>query len=411
MYKPLLRTVLLFSLISCQNNPDSSNAGAISFYEIPSTVVEGGEPNLFASASGQVYLSWVEYLNDTTDALLFSRLENAQWSQPLEVARGSDWFVNWADFPSLVAYKDEEQSLAAHWLQKSATGTYDYDVRIAQSFDGGKTWGPSFIPHRDGIAAEHGFVSMLPLPDGRIFATWLDGRNTKNEEHGGSEHGHQGAMALRAAIFDKEGNLYEETELDGRVCDCCQTSAAMTGEGLIVAYRGRSEEEIRDIAIVRQVNGEWVPPSLVFPDNWQITGCPVNGPSIKAEGKTVALAWFSMPDEKPQVKVAFSNNSGAAFSAPIRMDDGNPLGRVDVVLLSEKEALVTWLEETEDGAAIKAAKVSPEGKQGESFLLARSDASRQSGFPRMAKHNGQVVFAWSHTDSLTAVKTALIKMK
>ncbi|MCB0616235.1 MAG: hypothetical protein KDC75_23110, partial [Phaeodactylibacter sp.] len=136
-----------------------------------------------------------------------------------------------------------------------------------------------------------------------------------------------------------------------------------------------------------------------------------NGPSIKAEGKTVALAWFSMPDEKPQVKVAFSNNSGAAFSAPIRMDDGNPLGRVDVVLLSEKEALVTWLEETEDGAAIKAAKVSPEGKQGESFLLARSDASRQSGFPRMAKHNGQVVFAWSHTDSLTAVKTALIKMK
>ena len=51
------------------------------------------------------------------------------------------------------------------------------------------------------------------------------------------------------------------------------------------------------------------------------------------------------------------------------------------------------------------------GKQGESFLLARSDASRQSGFPRMAKHNGQVVFAWSHTDSLTAVKTVLIKMK
>jgi hypothetical protein len=30
-------------------------------------------------------------------------------------------------------------SLAAHWLVKSGSGTYAYDVNISRSFDGGKT--------------------------------------------------------------------------------------------------------------------------------------------------------------------------------------------------------------------------------------------------------------------------------
>jgi len=271
-------------------------------------------------------LSWVEYLNDTTDALVFSKLENEKWSTPKTIATGSDWFVNWADFPSLVAYEDEGKTLAAHWLQKRAEGTYDYDVHIAQSKDGGDTWSSSFIPHRDSIAAEHGFVSMLPTSDNKIFATWLDGRNTKGEGHEEDSHGHghHGAMTLRTAVFDENGKLSEEAELDNRICDCCQTSAAMTDDGVIVAYRDRSEKEIRDISIVRKVNGKWTTPKPVFNDNWLIAGCPVNGPALAANGKNVAIAWFTMSEEKPQVKVAFSDDSGANFSEPIRIDEGNP---------------------------------------------------------------------------------------
>jgi len=180
--------LVIVLLSSCEIKKDTSVFDAFSRKGISTPCKKGGEPNLFVSENGKTYLSWVEYLNDTTDALVFSKLENGEWSAPKTIASGSDWFVNWADFPSLVSAGKDGQYLAAHWLQKRAEGTYDYDVRIAQSQDGGQTWNPSFVPHRDSIAAEHGFVSMLPISSDKIFATWLDGRNTKGEGHDADSH-------------------------------------------------------------------------------------------------------------------------------------------------------------------------------------------------------------------------------
>ena len=402
---------LLLLFISCQDENKSADSNREVLTELLVPSKESATPNLFVSESGQVYLSWVEYLNDTTDALKYATLEQASWSTPQTIATGSDWFVNWADFPSFVGYKDGGQTLAAHWLQKSNSGTYDYDVHIAQSLDAGKTWQPSFIPHRDSIAAEHGFVSMLPLSKNRIFATWLDGRNTKGEGHDdGGGHGHHGSMTLRSALFDKAGNLYEETELDNRICDCCQTSAALTDKGVIIAYRDRSEDEIRDISVVRQVNGQWTKPTRVFADNWRIAGCPVNGPAIKANGAFVAIAWYSMPKEEAEIKIAFSEDSGATFQTPIRIDNGNPLGRIAIELLSDNMALVSWLENTDENAEIRAIKVNTKGKIGNDFLVSKTDAARDSGFPVMVKSGNQIIFAWTHVDDLTHIKTAILKL-
>ena len=407
-----IHLLIVIFLFSCQEKKYTPVAVFDSLKEISTPCQEGGEPNLFVAENGAVYLSWVEYLNDTTDALVFSKLENEKWSTPKTIATGSDWFVNWADFPSLVAYEDEGKTLAAHWLQKRAEGTYDYDVHIAQSKDGGDTWSSSFIPHRDSIAAEHGFVSMLPTSDNKIFATWLDGRNTKGEGHEEDSHGHghHGAMTLRTAVFDENGKLSEEAELDNRICDCCQTSAAMTDDGVIVAYRDRSEKEIRDISIVRKVNGKWTTPKPVFNDNWLIAGCPVNGPALAANGKNVAIAWFTMSEEKPQVKVAFSDDSGANFSEPIRIDEGNPLGRVDIVMVSENETMVSWLEQKEESAAIQLAQVNKEGIVGESFTVAESKSSRQSGFPRMVKNKNQIIFAWTNVAEITNVNSVVVDL-
>ena len=36
-----------------------------------------------------------------------------------------------------------------------------------------------------------------------------------------------------------------------RVCDCCPTAAADTADGPIVAFRGRTADEIRDIYVTR----------------------------------------------------------------------------------------------------------------------------------------------------------------
>lgn len=375
----------------------------------------GGEGRLYTSAAGAVYLSWVEFLNDSTDALRFARLENGQWGKPQEIARGADWFVNWADFPSLVTYLGDDQKMMAHWLQMRAEGTYDYDVRLSLSQDGGKTWSSSFIPHRDSIAAEHGFVSMLPLTEQQVFVAWLDGRNTKGEadsaptdDHG---HGHGGAMTLRAAVVDPTGALSQEAELDARVCDCCQTSAALTPNGPIVVYRNRSEGEVRDIYVVRQVAGQWLAPAAVHHDNWKIAGCPVNGPVIKAQGKNVAVAWFTAPEGKGAVKVAFSTDQGASFGAPIRMDGGLPLGRVGLAFTKTGEVIITWLEQTEKAAEIRLARVNLQGEKQEELVLAEVEASRQSGFPVITMHQDKVYFAYTQVDSLTRVVSGVVEWK
>ncbi len=399
---------LFFCCFSCRSD--------LNIKKISTPCKEGGEPNLYVTDQDKALLSWVEYLNDSTDALVFSMLEKGQWSAPTIIAKGSDWFVNWADFPSLVAYKDNGKKLVAHWLQKRAAGTYDYDVRITQSMDGGKKWQKSFIPHTDGIAAEHGFVTMVSVDENQIFATWLDGRYTKTENasDGHDHEGQGGAMTLRGAFFDPEGNLFGEVELDDRVCDCCQTSAALTATGMIVAYRDRSEEEIRDIAIVRQIGQDWTRPRNIFNDNWEIAGCPVNGPKIIASRNKVAIAWFTMAQDTPRVQVAISADAGSTFSPPIRVDDGQPLGRVDIVFYNN-DLVVSWLENLENHAEIRLARVNGLGKIGESITFAKTSSARSSGFPIMEKLGDRLLLAWTEIvdeeEETTTVRTALVTMR
>ena len=151
-------------------------------------------------------------------------------------------------------------------------------------------------------------------------------------------------MTLRGAMIGPNGELLEDTELDGRVCDCCNTTTAMTSNGLIVAYRDRSHDEIRDIAVVRKIDGKWSEPKFVHADNWEIAGCPVNGPALDAMGSDVVLAWFTAADGEGEVRLSFSSDSGAEFEPFYRIDNGMATGRVDVELLDPETAAVIWME-------------------------------------------------------------------
>jgi hypothetical protein len=264
------------------------------------------------------------------------------------------------------------------------------------------------IPHRDSVAAEHGFVTLLPLPNWKMFTVWLDGRKMAGgDTH--EDHDHHGPMTLRCAIFDTEGNISFEYELDGQVCECCQTDALWTAGEIVVVYRDKTDDNVRDISIVRTKGGQWTNPKTVYPDNWKIAGCPVNGPALAAVGDTLAVAWFSAPEGVAQVKVAFSFDGGETFEEPVRVDDGNPLGRVDLVMLSGNEAIVSWLESGDEGARIQIAQVTPGDKRGGSIVVTNTNASRQSGFPVMEKAGNRIIFAWTEPDSISRVKTAMME--
>ena len=361
------------------------------------------EPELTATPDGRMIISWVEKIGAKRYALRASVFERHVWGEPFTVSEGENWFVNWADFPSVVGLTDG--TLAAHWLVKNGSATYAYDVNIARSVTRGQFWTKPLVPHRDNTQTEHGFVSLIALPDARLGAIWLDGRNMK----GSGEHAPAAeSMTLRYATIGDDGTLSDEAQLDERVCECCQTAAAVTSDGPIAVYRDRSAGEVRDIYLVRQVNGSWTTPQAVFADNWQIDGCPVNGPAIAANGRNVVVAWFSSPNNAPRVKVAFSTDAGATFSQPIQIDDGENVGRVDTLLLADGSALVCWLAGNAEGGQIKVRRVQANGALGPPAVIAQTDISRSSGFPRMARWRGEVHFAWTEFGNPSRVRTAVI---
>lgn len=374
------------------------------------------EPNLARAQDGTVVLSWLEPDQDG-HALRFSVLADDQWGPAQTVAQGTDWFVNWADFPSVTPITTN--LWAAHWLAKRPGGTYAYDVALSVSRDGGNTWQAPITPHTDNTRTEHGFVSLFPSKTG-VGALWLDGRNTVEDGsggHGSGGHGSAdaGGMTLRSAVITPDQTITDDRLVDDLVCDCCQTNVAVTDDGPIAVYRNRTGEEIRDIYVARNLNSEWQPGVAVANDGWEISGCPVNGPAIVANGTHVAVAWFTAANDVSRVKLAHSTNGGASFSKAIDVDtidaDGRrPIGRVGVEMLADGEAVVSWLRKGADQLGeISARSVSVDGHLGPVQIIAGTSTARPSGFPQMTQQGDNLVFAWTdNTADQSFVKSARV---
>ncbi|OAB81522.1 hypothetical protein [Cochleicola gelatinilyticus] len=406
----LLRTILLWSVVvfcvSCKqkNNKDSSVSSEttkVEFIENPSEE-NSALPRLFGSENG-LFFSWVE-TKDTTDFLKYSVLKDASWESVETVTSGTDWFTNWADFPVIA---ENNGSILTNILQRSANGTYTYDIKLNLFSSETQRWNKNFILHKDGTKSEHGFVSMQPYGEESFFITWLDGRNTTGGHEGHDQHSSAGAMTLRSAVVHTDGSIANETELDSKVCDCCNTAAAITSKGPIVAYRDRSDEEIRDVSILRWENNKWTAPQTLGNDAWKIAGCPVNGPAISAIDASVAVAWFTGANELPKVYAAFSEDNGATFKNPIRMDSSEAVGRVDIALITATEAVVCWLETDGAQTYIMASKISDDGEKGEAIEIANIESGRSSGFPQMELYNDKLYFAWTE---FSKEKQPFIKM-
>jgi hypothetical protein len=395
--------VTIFGQTSCAASDPHPDAAVSEVVELASPAGAGsGEPYLSAAGEG-VVLSWLEQLEGRRHALRISTLVDNQWSSPVTVVEREDFFVNWADFPTVAEVAPGV--LAAHWLQRGGAGTYDYGVRVVVSSDGGRTWSEPWTPHGDGTPTEHGFASFFELPNRAWGLVWLDGRQFYAPEgQTASEE-----MTLRYRSVGADGTPGEEAVVDARICDCCQTDATVTSAGPLVVYRDRTADEIRDIHVTRFVDGAWTEGVPVHSDGWNIAACPVNGPATSARDDAVAVAWFTGAGDTPRVKVAFSSDAGGTFSAPVHVDDGNPAGRVDVLLLEDGSALVSWLERVAEGSAeVRVRRVRPDGTSGPAATITTSSDARASGFPRMAQGaDGSLVIAWTDAgESGTRVRVA-----
>lgn len=401
----MLTLLAAVATLAAQGSPATSWAPAIERLSSPAGP-NSAQPQLSSSARG-LLLSWIERDGEKA-TLRFAERTGDAWTAPRDVASGTDWFVNWADVPSVVGLASGE--LVAHWLQKSGADTYAYDVRLSYSKDDGKTWSASFTPHSDGTKTEHGFASLFQMPGAGLGLAWLDGRAMKP---GGSHDAHgadAGAMSVRFATFGRDWKRTSEMPVDLRVCECCPTTAAITSEGPIIAYRNRTEDEVRDIFISRLEKGKWTEPTAVHADAWKIAACPVNGPMLSARGRDVAVGWFTAQGDQPRAFVAFSKDVGRTFGAPIRLDDVGSLGRVDVELMPDGSAVASWIEFANQRAQFRFRRVDPSGTKSPAVTVSGLAGGRASGYPRIGVSGDQMIFAWTESDSGRAqVQTAVAR--
>jgi hypothetical protein len=356
------------------------------------------EPQITVNGDRAV-ASWIEN-SEELSTLRFAEYSDGHWTAPRTAARGKDWFLNLADVPSVMRLDDG--TLVAEYLQTTDEPNEAYDLRLAFSKDDGRTWSAPVTPHHDGTKTQHGFASLYQIRNGPLGLVWLDGRRAKLEA--------SDDMSVRAAAFDPDLRQTSESLVDNRACECCPTSVAVGADGPIAAYRDRSDTEVRNIAVSRLVNGSWTAPAPVHDDGWAINGCPVNGPAIAAEGRDVAVAWFTGKDDQGRAWAAFSSDAGATFASPVRLDDEGSLGRVAIAMAGDRAAAAIWIESANGRTELRLRQIDASGR-GPSQTLAPFNRDHGRGYPRLVRVKNDLLFAWNeiaHTKS--TIRTAVARL-
>lgn len=298
---------------------------------------------LTRSASGTIYLSWLESGANGVTRLRFTRFDSAQrrWGESQLVAEGPDWVASELNHPQFAA--GDGGHLTAVWFVNNpspdpaapAGGHHahssNFKAWFSQSPDDGHTWTTPAPLSPESDFTE--FVALQSLAEGGVLAVWLDGRAKRT---GGS------VQQLRGRLVGTAG---PDFLIDDSVCDCCPTTLTAFPDGsALVAYRARRDGEVRDIHTARYDSGRWAAPRVLSADEWHIRGCPVNGPQLDSFAGQVAAAWFTAADNDPRVLASTSPDAGARWLMPQRIDTGHASGRVDITLLRDGSRLVTWLE-------------------------------------------------------------------
>lgn len=348
--------------------------------------------SLTAGPDGVVYLLWIE-TEAGSHALRISQLSGEQWLSPHTVATGGDdWFVNWADHPMVVAGPGGRLLASWSYRPSAAAGSkWGLATRIVVSHDQGRTWKTAADLGADNTADYSGFIGFSAHANG-FRAAYLDPA-LRGEAQRDAAH----VKTLRFAEFSPSGEKTSDVLLDDDVCTCCPLAVADTAAGPLVVYRDHESGEIRDISVVRRVEGKWTEARPVHRDGWQINGCPANGAAVQAHGDRVATAWFTGAGDVPRVRLALSDDSGAVFGAPVQIDEGSPAGWAGVALLSRGRTAVSWLEKrpSEPGVGdVMLRLVDRDGKPGEARRIAHATSGRETGIPQMVRSGDRLVFAW-----------------
>jgi hypothetical protein len=273
------------------------------------TLGVAGRSNQHATAAAAgtfVALAWAGTSGEaSTDIYLaVSRNGGAAFSAPVRVnATAGEAHVGGEQPPrvALVSRPAGEPEIVVVWRAKRGTDTR---LLTARSTDGGRTFGKSLgVPGAAG-PGNRGWQSVDAGPDGHVSVLWLDHRDIAAGPTAADGHHHDtGASAPAESVARAQLSQLYFAALDGSaqaralargVCYCCKTAVASDGDSIYAAWRHVYAGSHRDIAVAvsRDRGRTFSDPVRVSADNWQIDGCPENGPALVVDtSHRVHVVW------------------------------------------------------------------------------------------------------------------------
>jgi hypothetical protein len=360
-----------------------------SLESVPNPAAAGSiQPNWSTTPDGGAVLSWVEPEKNGAYTLRYAVRQGAQWSEPRTVVSGRRFFRHPAEVPEVLQWNAHQW--LARWIEQPDAASEAEFVYLSSSTDGAR-WSVPVMAHKDRSPVEHGLASMVPSGANEVSVIWLE-----------TPMGEDGPAYLMRTVADRSGKELKEERLDPDVCTCCPTAVTRTAKGLLVAYRGHTPEDIRDISVIRFQDGKWSQPKNVHADKWKVNACPINAASVAAKGDHVALAWFTGAQDNPRVQVAFSEDGGATFGNAALASMGRAFGYASVVLGDDGGATVSWLEQAGSGDTnVVVRKISTNGAAGPAIQVATG--GRQAlGYPRLIHSAAGTFIAWGGNKIQTA---------
>ncbi len=187
------------------------------------------------------------------------------------------------------------------------------DIRLARSL----SWGASFEkPVRVSDKPEKaysGYVSIGVVPNGDVYAVWLDTRESTPE---------QKVYALYfARSTDKGATFQKNVRIADHVCECCRPNVSFgPNNEVLVFWRHIYPGSIRDmtVAVTRDGGASFSSPIRIAEDNWKLAGCPDSGVALARTGNRVYAAWLTEASSSISgVRLTWSDDAGRTWAPAV----------------------------------------------------------------------------------------------
>jgi len=276
----------------------------------PGSEVAGGE--ITFADDGEAFAAWVAFDNYNGDVWLArSRDGGETWEDAVPVEVGSSPAVTGVERRPYVAVTEDR--VAVVWTSNPDPATW---VAIADRTDQALSFGEPFDVGTSTPDDLEDFANLVFLEDGElVVVTHVSDPSDWSE-----------ALWITR---ESEGWAAEPLTDDapGEPCACCAIDLLATADGgLLVAYRNNIDNIRDQFVLTVHPSGDvtWAQASFT---NWELAGCPMQGPRIERlpDGELVIL-WSDPTAGESQIWIAHSHDDGANWHGEKRLTDASATG-------------------------------------------------------------------------------------